>query len=147
MRALVQRADHASVTVADEEVARIGRGIVVFLGVFPTDTPATAEKLAERTALLRLFPDDAKPLNRSVVDVAGEALVVSQFTLAADTTRGRRPSLSGAAAPELANELYEHYVRALAKHVRVATGRFGADMKVALVNDGPVTLLLDETRS
>jgi D-tyrosyl-tRNA(Tyr) deacylase len=81
-----------------------------------------------------------------VVDVGGEALVVSQFTLAADTTRGRRPSLSGAATPELANALYEHYVRALATHVRrVATGRFGADMKVSLVNDGPVTLVLDVT--
>jgi D-aminoacyl-tRNA deacylase len=145
MRALVQRADRASVTVANEEIARISRGIVVFLGVFPDDTPATAQKLAERTALLRLFPDDAKPLNRSVVDVGGEALVVSQFTLAADTTRGRRPSLSHAAEPSLASELYESYARALAQHVRrVATGRFGADMKVELVNDGPVTLLLDE---
>ena len=145
MRALVQRVARASVTVADEEVGRIGVGLLVFLGVFPDDTAKTSDKLAERTAMLRIFADDAKPLNRSVVDVGGEALVVSQFTLAADTSRGRRPNLSGAAPPALANELYERYVRALAGHVkRVATGKFGADMRVELVDDGPVTLILDQ---
>jgi D-tyrosyl-tRNA(Tyr) deacylase len=144
MRALVQRVERARVTVDGEEVGRIGGGLLVFLGVFPDDTVETADKLAERTATLRIFADDAKPLNRSVVDVGGDALVVSQFTLAADTSRGRRPNLGGAAPPELANMLYERYVRTLSGYVkRVATGRFAADMKVELVNDGPVTLMLE----
>jgi D-tyrosyl-tRNA(Tyr) deacylase len=147
MRALVQRVERASVTVSGEVVGRIGPGLLVFLGVFPDDTPERADKLAERTAMLRIFADDEKPLNRSVVDVGGEVLVVSQFTLAADTSRGRRPSLSGAAPPAVANALYQRYVTALERRVaRVATGRFGADMKVELLNDGPVTLLLEETR-
>jgi D-aminoacyl-tRNA deacylase len=144
VHALLQRVTEAAVSIDSERVASIGPGLLIFVGVFPADTPAIAERLADRALDLRIFPDSAKPMNRSVVDVAGEVLVVSQFTLAADTTRGRRPSFDSAAAPELAERLYLDFVARVRTRVgRVATGRFGADMKVSLVNDGPVTFLLD----
>lgn len=136
-------------TVGGEEVGAIERGLLVLLGVARDDGADAADRLAERTAGLRIFPDAAwpdegKPMNRSVLDVGGAALVVSQFTLAADTSRGRRPGFSTAAPPELAEPLYERYVEALrAQGVPVETGRFGADMQVALVNDGPATFLLE----
>jgi D-tyrosyl-tRNA(Tyr) deacylase len=118
------------------------------LGVVPADDERIAEQLAEKTVELRIFPDAARPMNRSVKDVGGEVLVVSQFTLAADTRRGRRPSFAGAAPAEQARELYECYARAIEERLgHVATGKFGADMQVALVNDGPVTILLDTASS
>ena len=139
MRALLQRVNSASVSVQGETVAEISRGVLVFLGVFPEDTGEVAGWLADKTLGLRIFPDYDKPMN-----VAGELLIVSQFTLAADTSRGKRPGFSTAAAPELAEKLYSDFVAAVRdRYPRVQTGRFGADMQVALVNDGPVTFLLE----
>ena len=144
MRALLQRVNTASVSVDDREVARIDHGLVVFVAVFRDDDEAAARRLAERTLAARVFPDGTKAMNRSVLDIGGSVLVVSQFTLAADTRRGNRPSFGPAAQPAVAQELYERYVSALRKDCPdVATGEFGADMQVALVNDGPVTILLD----
>jgi D-aminoacyl-tRNA deacylase len=144
VRALLQRVSRASVTVADQPVAAIGPGLLVLLGVQPADQVETAEWLAAKTLALRIFPDHDKPMNRSLLDAGGELLVVSQFTLAADTSRGNRPGFSTAAPPEQAERLYRAYVAALERGCpRVATGRFGADMQVALVNDGPVTFLLE----
>lgn len=144
MRALLQRVSEASVTVADEKIAGIGQGLLVLLGVYPADGDAEIDYLADKVVGLRIFPDGDKPMNRSVMDVEGELLVVSQFTLAADVSRGRRPGFSTAAPPELAEPRYEQFVSALrARWPKVQTGLFGADMKVALINDGPVTLLLE----
>ena len=144
MHALLQRVIEAAVSVDSERVASIGPGLLIFVGVFPADTTAIAQRLADRALDLRIFPDSAKPMNRSVIDVGGDVLVVSQFTLAADTTRGRRPSFDSAAPPEQAERLYLDFVQRVRARVgRVETGRFGADMKVSLVNDGPVTFLLD----
>ncbi|MEQ8857055.1 MAG: D-aminoacyl-tRNA deacylase [Pseudomonadales bacterium] len=144
MKALLQRVSEASVTVAGERIAGIGPGLLVFLGVEPDDGAEQSDWLAAKTLALRIFPDADKPMNRSVTDLDGEVLVVSQFTLAADTGRGNRPGFSSAAPPELAQRLYEDFVSRLrARHLRIATGRFGADMQVALVNDGPVTFLLE----
>ncbi len=144
MRAVVQRVAGASVTVDDQTVASIGTGLLVFLGVFPADGNAELDWMADKVLGLRVFPGDDKPMNQSVVDVGGEVLVVSQFTLAADTSRGKRPGFSTAAPPDVAEPVYDRFVaRLTALYPRVASGRFGADMKVALVNDGPVTFLLD----
>lgn len=144
MKALLQRVSEASVTVAGERLAAIGPGLLVLLGVEPDDGPEQSDWLAAKTLALRIFPDADKPMNRSVVDIGGEVLVVSQFTLAADTSSGNRPGFSSAAPPELAERMYEDFVARLReRHGRVATGRFGADMQVALVNDGPVTFLLE----
>lgn len=144
MRALLQRVSQATVTVAGHEVAAIDRGLLVLVGVYRTDDDRAARRLAERTLAARLFPDERKPMNRSVLDVGGAVLAVSQFTLAADTRRGNRPSFGAAAPPEVALPLYESYVASL-RHgcPNIAAGRFGADMQVALVNDGPVTILLE----
>lgn len=143
MKALLQRVTGAAVDIDGERVARIGPGLLVFLGVEPDDTDAQVEWLAAKVLALRIFPDADKPMNRSVVDVSGEILVVSQFTLAADTSRGNRPGFSSAAPPEIAEARYEAFVAALrGRYGRVAVGRFGADMQVSLVNDGPVTFLL-----
>ncbi|NIP16316.1 MAG: D-tyrosyl-tRNA(Tyr) deacylase [Pseudomonadales bacterium] len=144
MRAVVQRVSSASVTVEAETVASIGPGLLVFLGVFPDDGDGELDWMADKVLGLRIFPDDDKPMNRSVVDIAGEILVVSQFTLAADTSRGKRPGFSTAAPPDVAEPVYDRFVaRLTALYPAVASGQFGADMKVALVNDGPVTFLLD----
>lgn len=144
MKALLQRVSEASVTIDGRVESAIGPGLLVLLGVEPDDDEATAEWLAAKTAALRIFPDADKPMNRSVVDVDGEVLVVSQFTLAADTRRGNRPGFSAAAPPALAERRCRDFVAALRRHhPRVATGIFGADMKVALVNDGPVTFMLE----
>lgn len=144
MKALLQRVTEASVAVAGERIAAIDAGLLVLLGVEPEDSEAEADWLAAKTLALRIFADAEKPMNRSVVDVAGAILVVSQFTLAADTSRGNRPGFSSAAPPEQAERLYEAFVAALRRrYPKVATGRFGADMQVALINDGPVTLLLE----
>ena len=149
MRALLQRVSEASVTVGAEQIARIDRGLLVFLGIFPDDGEAEISQLAEKTLGLRIFPDadHAKnSMNRSVVDVGGSLLVVSQFTLAADVSRGRRPGFSNAARPEVAEPLYERFLALLRQQYdRVAAGQFGADMQVALINDGPVTILLEQS--
>ena len=145
MRALLQRTTRASVRVGDDElVGAIGPGLVVFVGVGPGDDEAAADALARRISELRIFRDEAGRTNLSLLDIGGGALVVSQFTLFADTRRGRRPGFSGAAAPELAERLYERLTTTLRDlGVEVATGRFGAEMAVQLVNDGPFTIWLD----
>jgi D-tyrosyl-tRNA(Tyr) deacylase len=144
VRALLQRTTRAEVRVAGEVVGSIGDGLVILLGVGPDDLEATAENLARKSAELRIFRDEAGRTNRSLLDIAGEALVVSQFTLFAETRRGRRPGFTGGAAPELAERLYGRFCRALRDlGVNVATGRFGAEMAVELVNDGPFTIWLD----
>ena len=145
MRAVVQRVSSASVSIDGAVVGEIGPGLMVLLGVAEGDTPADGAWLAQKIAQLRIFADDADRMNRSVQDIAGGVLVVSQFTLFASTRKGTRPSFNGAAAPELANSLYQDFVRQLEALLGrpVPTGRFGAMMQVALVNDGPVTLLID----
>ena len=145
MKALLQRVTRASVSVEGVDVGAIGPGLLVFLGVERDDALDTATRLANKTASLRIFPSERKPMDRSVVDVAGSVLVVSQFTLAADLKKGNRPSFSDAAPPDAAEPLVNHFVSVLRGQIAtVATGRFGADMQVALVNDGPVTLLLHQ---
>jgi D-tyrosyl-tRNA(Tyr) deacylase len=139
MRAVVQRVSEASVSVEGQVVGRIGAGLLVLLGVAPGDGDAQVEWLAKKLAELRIFPDEAGKMNRSVRDVGGGVLVISQFTLYGDASKGRRPSFIGAAHPDLARPLYER----LADKLGAERGVFGADMKVALVNDGPVTLILD----
>ena len=144
MRAVVQRVRNASVTVAGETVAEIGPGLVVLLGVAEEDTVAEAERLAGKVARLRIFENDEGRFDRSLLDVSGAALVVSQFTLIADTRKGNRPSFTDAADAGVAEPLYERFCAALeADGVRVSRGVFGARMQVALVNDGPVTILLE----
>lgn len=143
MRAVVQRVSEASVTVAGERVAAIGPGLLVLLGVEPADDEAAITGVAGKIARLRIFADDAGQMNRSLLDTGGAVLAVSQFTLLADTRKGNRPSFTGAAPPEHAEPLYEAFVDALRKlGVEVATGRFGRSMEVALVNDGPVTIVM-----
>jgi len=144
VRALVQRVTEARVTVEGVTVGEIGAGLCVLVGVTHDDTDAHAAKLAEKVAKLRVFDDQAGVMNRSLLDTGGSALVVSQFTLYGDTSRGRRPGWSAAARPEHAEPLVERFADALRElGVAVATGRFRAEMRVALVNDGPVTLLLE----
>jgi D-tyrosyl-tRNA(Tyr) deacylase len=144
VRALLQRATRAEVRVDGETIGRIGPGLLVLLGVGPADDEPTGSALARRITELRIFRDEEGRTNRSVIDVGGEVLVVSQFTLFADTSRGRRPGFTGAAPPELAERLYERFCDALeALGPRVARGRFGAEMAVELVNDGPFTLWLE----
>ena len=144
MRAVLQRVSRARVTVGDETTGAIGPGLLVLLGVAPSDTPEQARWLAEKVANLRAFADAEGKMNLSVQDVGGSVLVVSQFTLYGDAAKGRRPSFIGAAGPELAIPLYEAFITAVkAQGIPTATGRFGAMMQVELVNDGPVTLILD----
>jgi D-tyrosyl-tRNA(Tyr) deacylase len=144
MRAVLQRVRRARVTVGDETVGEVGHGLLVLLGVAQGDTPGAARWLADKAVTLRIFADDEGKMNRSVADVGGGVLVVSQFTLYGDCRKGRRPSFIGAAPPEVAVPLYEEFVRAVREQgVPAATGRFGALMQVELVNDGPVTLILD----
>ena len=144
MRALLQRTTGARVRIHGSVVGEIGSGLVVLLGVGPSDDEAVAVALARRVSELRIFDDDAGRTNLSLLDVGGSALIVSQFTLYADTRRGRRPGFTGAAAPELANRLYLRFAAALRDlDVEVATGEFGAVMEVELVNDGPFTIWLD----
>ncbi len=146
MKLVVQRVKQASVTVDGVRISEIGPGLLVLAGVSHNDTPFDARHLAHKTARLRIFQDDDGKMNRSVEDVDGEVLAVSQFTLYGDCTKGNRPSYITAARPEQGEELFSEYVRALEKLGRPAkTGRFGADMQVELLNDGPVTLLLEST--
>lgn len=146
MRALIQRVRRASVTIDGATVGEIGAGLLVFLGVAPGDDAEVAAYLADRCVGLRIFEDDAGRMNRSLSDVGGGMLVISQFTLFADATQGRRPYFGNAAPPELAEELYEVFKREVARLVPMQCGRFGADMQVSLCNDGPVTLLLEALR-
>jgi D-tyrosyl-tRNA(Tyr) deacylase len=147
MRAVVTRVSRARVEIDGETVSRIDSGILVLLGVASGDEVKDADALAGKVVNLRIFRDDHRPLNRSLLDVGGEVLAVSQFTLLADTSRGRRPSFVRSAPPELAEALYDRFVAAIEGHgVTVRTGRFGATMQVESVNDGPVTILLS-TRS
>ena len=144
MRVVVQRVSRASVTVDGETVASIGRGLLALVGVADGDSEEEAVRLARKCAELRIFTDAAGKFNLSLLDAGGEALVVSQFTLLADTRRGRRPSFVGAAPPETAEPLVEAFARAMREAgVPTQTGRFGAKMTVELVNAGPVTILLD----
>ena len=144
MRAVIQRVKSSSVTVSGELIGNIGKGLLVLLGVSSSDKTDDAKYLADKIANLRIFEDENHKLNRSLIDMEGEMLVVSQFTLLGDCKKGRRPSFVKAAPPELANELYEQFV----KHVRqkgitVKTGRFQTMMEVSLINDGPVTLIVE----
>jgi D-aminoacyl-tRNA deacylase len=144
MRAVVQRVARASVVIAGEKAGDIGTGLVVLLGVTHEDTPDQARWLAEKVAGLRIFNDADGKMNRDLIEVGGAMLIVSQFTLYGDCRKGKRPSFIDAAGPSVAIPLYEAFINGVkALGIVVATGRFGADMKVELVNDGPVTLIFD----
>ncbi len=144
MKALLQRVTRASVSVASEVVGRIGRGLVVFVGVASGDTEKDAQYVAQKTVSLRIFSDEEGRFNLSALDIKGELLVVSQFTLLANTRKGRRPSFTEAAPPAQAEEIFERFVeQARATGLRVETGRFQQYMQVEIHNDGPVTILLD----
>lgn len=144
MRAVIQRVKESSVSVNNEKIGKIGSGLMVLLGVAETDRVEDADYLAAKIVNLRIFEDENHKMNRSLLDIGGEILVVSQFTLLADCRKGRRPSFVHAAGPNKANELYERFVEQVRqKGVNVATGRFRAMMDVSLINDGPVTLIVE----
>lgn len=145
MKAVLQRVRRASVEIDGKTAGQIGAGFVILLGVHESDTESQAAFLAEKTAFLRVFEDDAGKMNRSILDVGGEALVISNFTLYADCRHGRRPAFVSAMKPLVADELYRLYVEKLreAGVLKVETGEFGAEMQVTLQNDGPVTIILD----
>ena len=144
MKILIQRVTQASVVVDDKAVGTIGAGVVVFVGVTHSDTVAQVAWLANKLIHLRLFEDPSGKMNQSLLDKQGSALIISQFTLYADCNDGRRPSFIGAASPDMAKGLYEQFIVEVRKNgIPVETGIFGADMKVSLVNDGPVTLMLE----
>jgi D-tyrosyl-tRNA(Tyr) deacylase len=151
MRVVIQRVSRAEVRIAGQVRGRIGQGLAVLVGFAPTDTDATLVWMAEKLLSLRLFPDEAGKMNRGLEEVGGGILIVSQFTLYGDVQKGRRPSFISAAPPEVAIPLYERFValvteRARALGIAVATGEFGAMMEVELVNDGPVTLILERAQ-
>lgn len=144
MKAVIQRVESAEVRVDGASTGAIGQGILVLLGVERGDEEKDAEYLVDKIVNLRIFEDAGGKMNLSLIDISGELLVVSQFTLLADMRKGRRPSFTDAAEPDMAEDLYEHFVTAAAQQIsRVETGRFQALMKISLVNDGPVTMLLD----
>ena len=145
MKVLVQRVRHASVSVEGREVSAIGAGMLLLVGIAQDDTEQDMQYLLRKTLALRIFNDENGVMNRSVQDVGAQILAVSQFTLMADTRKGNRPSYTAAARPELAKPYFDRYVQALSAGLgqRVPTGEFGADMQVSLMNDGPVTILLD----
>ena len=144
MRALIQRVTRASVSVDGQQIGQCGQGLMILVCAMQGDTEVQADQLAARLSKLRIFKDDEGRMNRSVLDTAGSALVISQFTLAADTSRGNRPGFSAAAAPDEGRRLYERFAASLAAlGIPTETGRFGADMAVELVNDGPVTIWLE----
>ena len=144
MRSVIQRVSSATVEVDGQVVGRIGRGLLVYLGVGKGDSEQDAEFMAEKIANLRIFADDEGKMNRSVLDIAGQVLLVSNFTLQGDCRKGRRPGFDGAAEPAIAERLYDNTAQLIAeKGLKVAKGVFGANMQVASVNDGPVTFILD----
>ena len=144
MRVVIQRVTSASVTVDQQTIGQISHGLLVLVGIANGDTTAEADWLANKTAELRIFEDSNGKMNHSLLETDGSALVVSQFTLLADCKKGRRPAFTNAAAPKLAEQLYEYYADAIRlKGIRVEQGSFGADMKVDLTNDGPVTIVID----
>lgn len=145
MKAVIQRVKHSNVKINGEEVGKCSQGFMILLGVCQGDTTDDADKLVKKIPVLRVFEDENGKMNLSCLDIDGEMLVVSQFTLCADCSHGRRPSFTNSAPPDLANELYEYFVEELkgAGVKSVQTGEFGADMQVELVNDGPVTIILD----
>jgi len=144
MRALIQRVTEASVTVDGNVIGEIGTGLLVLVCAMQGDTTANADTLAAKISKLRIFPDDAGKMNRSLLDIGGAALVVSQFTLAADTSRGNRPGFSAAAKPDEGRKLYEYFASRIAGlGIPAETGEFGADMAVRLLNDGPVTIWME----
>ena len=145
MRALIQRVSQASVAVDGKIIAEINQGLVILICAMQGDTNDNADALAAKISKLRIFADDAGKMNRSLLDIAGQALVVSQFTLAADTKRGNRPGFSDAARPEAGRSLYEYFTQQLRSlNIETQTGQFGADMAVQLINDGPVTIWMDQ---
>lgn len=144
MRALIQRVTEANVAVDGQVIGQCGAGMLILVCAMPEDTEATADTLAQKIAKLRIFKDDAGKMNLSLLQSGGSALVVSQFTLAADTSRGNRPGFSGAAKPDIAHTLYRRFTDALQTlGIATETGEFGADMQVSLTNDGPVTMWID----
>ena len=143
MLGLIQRVSDASVVINGQVHGKIGPGLLLLLGVQREDTPARAEKLLSKIVNYRVFNDEKDHMNLSLIDVKGSLLIVSQFTLAADTHKGLRPSFSSAASPKLAERLYDDFIEAARQFVPVETGQFGADMKVSLTNDGPVTFQLN----
>lgn len=147
MKVVIQRVSESSVTIDSDVVGKIGAGIMVLVGVAVGDTRQDAERLADKMLKLRIFPDENGVMNRSLLDVSGDLLIISQFTLLASTARGNRPSYINAARPEESIPLYEYFIELcrsrMPEGATLATGRFGADMKVALVNDGPVTIVID----
>ena len=144
MKLLIQRVNHAQVAVDDKICGKIGRGLLVFIGVGHDDTRAIADKYLKKLLGLRIFEDANGKTNLSLADINGELLMVSQFTLYADCKHGNRPGFTNAGAPDMANELYEYIIAACKKEIPVVeTGKFGADMKVSLLNDGPFTIILD----
>lgn len=147
MRLVIQRVNHAGVQVSGKEIASCRKGLLVLLGVTHDDSMEDVEYCASKTLGLRIFEDEDEKMNLSIQDIQGEILVVSQFTLYGDIRKGRRPSFVNSAKPDKANELYEEYVKYLQKeNIPVSTGQFGADMKVELINDGPVTILVDSKK-
>lgn len=145
MKTVIQRVTKASVTVENKIVGKIGKGLLVLLGVGPEDTKNTADFLVQKLVKLRIFEDEKGKMNLSIKDIAGELLIISQFTLYADCRGGNRPSFTNAGKPEKANELYEYFIqKCKEENIKVQQGIFGADMKVELLNDGPVTILLEK---
>ena len=145
MKVVIQRVASASVDIAGERISEIGAGLLILLGVVPDDTESDLEWLVKKCSQMRIFNDDAGVMNRSVMDVGGDVMVVSQFTLAASTKKGNRPSYIGAAGHDLAIPMYERFCQRMSEVIGrpVGRGRFGADMQVGLVNDGPVTIIVD----
>ncbi len=147
MRAVIQRVSSASVKVDEETIGSIGKGLLIFLGVGETDTEFDLKYIADKSVGLRIFSDENDKMNLSVEDIGGEILVISQFTLYGDCRKGKRPSFSKSMEPVAANKMYEQFIAELkSKGIRTEHGEFGADMKVELLNDGPVTILLDSSK-